>query len=275
MSTSEIIKSIHTSREETARIIADSLGEISGKSEYELQDLFINGLEHSTNLYKKGWYDPPPKGASVLFGQKPFERLQYDSLRREVYWPQKDSFFEEETVASVYLSSVNKKTNMIGDISLSIYNGTSNEIKEHLKLCRDTVHEIAKKTEIDMAFKDLCILGMGILKEKGLKIGWMVDDREVNFGHTVPGSYEKEEFGGTFEEIKEAIRTTRTYIHLEEDFVIKPTCAFTIEARLVDIEETMPNVIFHYIVSFSDGERNILSNFGDIFEIMGMDYMLN
>jgi hypothetical protein len=97
---------------------------------------------------------------------------------------------------------------------------------------------------------------------------------KINLGHTVPGSFRELSLGDSFEEIKESIRSKRIFINEGEEFIIPQDCAFTLETRLTDKDRVLPNVFFHFIITFSGGEKKILANFEDIFIKTGMDYML-
>lgn len=271
------IATIQATRKTTAKILADSLVDLNGRSEVDVRDAALRGLSAHAELYPTGWYDPPPGGVSMLWGTKPFIRLQYESLRDQKYWPNSEFHFDAEAVGSVYVSSVERRTNMIGDVGLTIYAGANESIKRHIRACHDAILAVAENTAVGQSFSDLYAHAMEYFRKKSLKISWMTtvhDPLQINLGHTVPGSYEDVNFGNTFEEIRETIGTKRVYINQAEPFKIPETCALTVEARLVDLEERLPNTLFHFIVTFSGGEKRILSNFDAIFCVVGMDYIL-
>ena len=130
-----------------------------------------------------------------------------------------------------------------------------------------------------MKFSDLYKEAMNIFSARNKMIRWITtyhDPLKVNLGHTIPGSFGEETgSGNSFEEIKEFVRSKRIYINETEEFRILSTCAFTVEARLVDTNDPdLPNTLFHIITTFSNGKKEILTNFNDIFRTVGMDYML-
>lgn len=269
------VDAIVSARQKTADCMVAGLQSRRGDSESDVRDAFLQHLSNEQSLFPEGWYDPPPGGSSVLFSQKPFSRLQYESLRTEMYWPDENFSFADETVGALYLSSVDRETRMIGDVALTVYNGKDRAVQNHIKHCHDVIYSIANFSAVGMKFSELHLFAKNLIEKEGLKIGWMANDRDLNFGHTVPGSYSSVEFGSTFEQIREAIRTQRTFIHASEEFSIPEAVAFTVEARLVDIDETLPNTLFHFIVIFREGEKHILSNFDKIFKHMSMDYMFS
>ena len=213
----------------------------------------------------------------VLFDVAPYARLQFESLRSEKSWPI-ESIFTRESVGLVYMSPVDKRTSMIGDIGLAVYKGEENQIIDHIKTCRDMVIAAAELAEIGMEFRELFHSAISLFKKRGGKvIGWMTtnhDPLKLNLGHTAPGSYQVLQFGDAFEQVRETIRTKRLYINELETFKIPETCAFTVEARLTDESLRLPNAFFHVIVTFSQGKKGILTDFDGIFKAVGMDYML-
>lgn len=273
------IEAIIQARDTTSKIIAASLDNVANASEIETRNVLLTQMATHSELFPQGWYDPPPGGASVLWAQKPFTRLQFDTLRDPKFWPNETSRFKDETVGMVYLSSVERATKMIGDIALTIYNGADAKIQEHIRAVFTVMYSLAEHAVVGMKLSDLYAEAINIFNIHGKAIKWMTthhDPMKMNLGHTIPGSF-GESFAteGAFENIKEFIRSKRIYINEMESFRIPPTCALTVEARLVDTNDPdLPNVLFHLIVTFSDGEKRILTNFNDIFRSVGMNYML-
>jgi hypothetical protein len=272
-----IIEAVKKTRKNASDVLATVLKDVEGKSEMAIRDEILTALKKDSEIYPTGWYDPPTGGAAVLFGSAPYERLQFATLRNPESWPSK-SVFGDESVGTIYVSPVERKAKMIGDIGLSIYKGENETIRRHLKDSRDLVLAAAEKAKVGMRFSHLHATSMKLFNDNGGKvIGWITtnhDPMKTNLGHTVPGSYEKLPFGPTFETVRETIRSKRVYINEIEEFEIPETCAFTLEARLTDASLELPNVFFHVIVTFSEGEKAVLTNFNEIFTAVGMNYML-
>jgi hypothetical protein len=272
------IEAVIRTRQTASEVVAEVLKDCKDLSEVELRDRILAGVVGHPELYPSGWYDPPAGGVSVLFGDAPFERLQFNSLRNPVFFPNQSHVFGPETVGIIYLSPVDRASGMIGDTSFTIYNGSDEKVQNHIRTVFETVIGLAEHAEVGMKFSELYAFAMDLFQKNNKAIGWMTtthDPLKINLGHTVPGSY-----GGTvanaFEERKEEIRSQRLYINQVEEFVIPETCAFTVEARLIDTTDvSMPNAICHVITTFSEGERKILTNFDPIFKSIGMlEYML-
>lgn len=274
----DLILAVEKTREITANIISSAISEINGKSETEIRDTLLSGLAQNKTLFPEGWYAPPPGGAAVLCDERPFKRLEFDSLRMPEFWPNTKSKFSREVIGIIYLSSIDKKTGMLGDTGFTLYKGDDSSIKKHIKDCYDIIFEATEYAKIGMEFRDLYAHCIDLFRNKGKKIGWMTttnDPLKVNLGHTVPGSFESDfKRSDSFDEIKESITSKRIYINSEEKFKILPTCAFTMEARLTDLEAKLPNVFFHFIVTFSDGEKKVLTNFNKIFKEAEMPYII-
>lgn len=277
---SDLIQSIIHTRELASNILTNSLTGIDGLSEIDIKTKMQDGLQKNRELFPEGWYDPPPSGIVTLLAQKPFARLLYESNRNEDYWPQKTFTFNAETVGNIYISPVNRQTNMFGDVGFTFYRGTDKKIKNHLKQCYLTILEIAKYAQADMKFSDICSHAFKLYKHKFKPTNWLTissdPNHTLNLGHTVPGSFENDfQFGENFKQIKETIRTKRIYINDNESFIIPKTCAFTMESRIEDYyDPSLPSVFFHFIVCFDKGKKTILDNFEKIFKTVGMDYIL-
>ena len=271
---------IQATRKKTADIISQVLQSLEGESELSIRDKILSKLFESSELYPQGWYDPPPGGTSILFGERPFDRLKYESIRDQNFWPSESFRLAEETVGLIYVSSNDKTTGLIGDHGLTIYRGEDEKIKEHIRTVFNTIYSVADAAKIGLTFAALYEKTMRIFNENNKHIKWMTTIHDplkgVHLGHTVPGSMKNDVvLGHNFEEVKDSVRTKRIYINAQEQFEIPPTCAFTVEARLVDTRDPqMPNIFFHFIVTFSGGKKQILTNFDDIFRTVGMNYML-
>lgn len=275
----DLIKTIIGTREIASRIATESLQDMDNISEAQLRDRILSHTSKYNNLFPKGWYDPPAGGVGILFDQAPFQRLQFNSLRDPLSWPSESSKFDKETVGIVYLSPVDRPTHMIGDIGFTIYNGENEEIKNHIRKCHDLTLSVAEHAQVGMKFSDLYAFAMKQFVDEVKIIGWMTTTSDplkgVNLGHTLPGSYGDDfSHSESFDEVRKEITSKRMYINVAEDFIIPETCAFTVETRLADEGKPyLPNVFFHFIVTFSEGEKQILKNFEEIFKIAKMDYI--
>ena len=276
---SATIDAIVRTRKIASDILTESLKNIEGLSEVKIREKILTEIKKHTNIFPEGYYNPPPFGTVVLADQKPFKRLKYDSLRNPDFWSKENSFVEKESVVMIYLSPVDRKTNMIGDIGLTIYAGNNQEIKKHIKKSYNATLSIAKHAEVGMTFSELCEFAKNLFEGSVRPTKWIAissdPNQTMNLGHTIPGSFEDNLFfGNTFEEIKENIRVKRIPFIDTENFKIPATCAFTVESRLEDFNNPdLPSVHFHFMVCFDKKKKIILENYDKIFSMVGMDYM--
>ncbi len=277
---SDLIDSIIKTREAAAKIAEEVLLNIENISEVELHKRILEKMFACEIIFPEGWYQPPLGGTSVLFDKTPFDRLRYDSLRNPKYAPTEDHKFGKEAVGSIYLSPVNKTTNALADIGFTIYRGENEEIKKHLKKSYKAVLEITEHAEVGMKFSELCKFASNLFISNNLKPSKQItissdENQSLNLGHSIPGLLENDKIlGNDFQKIKEEIRTKRVHFINTENFEIPETCAFTVESRLMDLNNSsMPNTSWHFIVCFDNGKKTILENTRKIFKAVGMDYM--
>lgn len=273
---SDGLGAIATTRIRASRILADAVRDISDRSEKEVAEKISKAVRSWDDVFDSGWYDPPPGGVLALFGTEPFDRLKYKSIRDPAFFPRHDIYFSPETVAQLHLCPVERKKGLFGDFGCTIYRGTSLEIKRHLKTVHDVIIGIAERAEVGMSFSQLFAYAQTRFTATRTIIGWMStvhDTMQTNLGHTVPGSVDENVPTNSFDNAKEFIQTHRIFINEKQTFVIPPTCAFTVEARLTNQELKLPNTYFHVIVTFSGGRKEILTNFDDVFAAAGMTYM--
>jgi len=274
----DFINVVVETRRKGAEIARHVLYKIDGISEADLSKRFLGEMAKDQSLFPQGWYDPPPGGGSFLFTKRPYDRLKFETLRDPKFWPSHSFRFEPETVAIMYQSIVDRKTGLLGDIGFTVYRGADEQVQKHIRGCHNIIIEAANHAEVGQKFSDLYAFATSLFQENSKRIGWMTtthDPMKINLGHIIPGSVEGDGvLGSSFEETKESIRSKRFYINEAEQFIIPTNCAFTFEARLIDSDDdTLPNVLFHVIVVFEKGKKTVLSNFNEIFTVIGMDYL--
>jgi hypothetical protein len=273
----DIIEAVAKTRKKAATIASDALASCDGCSEVEIRDRMLASQATDTELYESGWYDPPEGGASVLIGK---ERMAFDSLRKQEFWPRDDIVYQNNLPMFVYLSPVDRFTKMIGDFGLTVYSGEDEEMRKHIRKGLAAILRIAESAAVGMSLEAVHDRGLEILSEYGLahaRISTITPGAgESNFGHTVPWSDgEAAPEGKPMAKLKEDIRIARKFLSPGEQYQIRPTCAFTVESRMMNPQNPeLPNIFFHVIVTFSNGEKQLHADFNDIFRENGMDYML-
>lgn len=239
-------------REETAHITAEILKDNSTLSEVDFRNLAIKYLFNQKNLHQNGWYEPPPFGVAALFGQAPYTRLQFDTLRNEKFWPQKGNFLTKESVGILYLSPIHKESGIIGDFGGTFYYGEDKKVLQHLKKSLSLLEEVADFINSGMEFREIHEFAQQLFQKNKVNNHRTIvynDPAGTNLGHTVPWTYEnptaEEEViinEGNIETLKNLISKKRIYVNAIEKFKVPPTIAFTLEARLEDSQNlNLPN----------------------------------
>lgn len=258
-------------------------------SERRFRNAWLVELRKNQTIFPDGWYDPPPNGIGVLFGTgEEKSRLNYKSLRSEEMWPKKEIFLNgNNEMAYFYASPVDKEAGIIGDFGLTIYLGNNSSIIDHLKKCWEINLEIFEFIQVGMKFSEVYKFAEKIIAKYGLsnQIVSSTDPVGQNIGHTIPASYfewSKEEKLiiengiSDWEPVKNMISKKRVFINSIEDMVYQTGMAVTLEPRLTSINNpSIPMSSFHTIVVINpDGSKELLSNFEEIFKLVGMTYML-
>lgn len=283
---------------ETRKLAADSLRVALAKllnqtnqiSEVDLRNAWLSELRKHKTIFPNGWYMPPPHGVVVLFASKNHQkRADFTNLRPEEYWPREDIFIDKSN-GFVYLfaSPTHTQTGLVGDFSINIYLGNDVRTKNHLKRSVKLGRQIFSFIKIGMTFSDIFQFADRLIKKAGLRnnIISLTDPDGINIGHTIPASYED----WTSKELKRlrraytdwvtfknVISKKRRFLSIREYLKVTPGIAFTIEPALKNIsDENIPMTMFHQTVLVREnGEKELLTNFEEIFKLVSMDYMLS
>lgn len=260
-------------------------------SEALFRDLWLSELRKSRSIFPDGWYTPPPHGIAVLFGnERSDSRVDYNSLRSERMWPKEGVFLDEyNKMAYFYASPVNRNSGVIGDFGMSIYFGDDPEVKKYLQLCLQLDYEIFDFIEVGKTFAEVFKYAERRFKRHGFEEPISIsttDPAGADIGHTVPSTdeaYTKEElnllrYGSSdWMEVKDMISLKRRFINRRETLTFQEGMAVTIEPRPTFSGKSMPAMSSYHTIAVinTDGTKELLTNFDEIFELVGMDYMLN
>lgn len=257
-------------------------------SERAFRDTWLQQLRQRESIFLNGWYTPPPHGVGVLFGtSRQIERVSPKSMRPQEFWPRDDVILDRnDGIALFYISPVDRETGVIGDFGLTAYFGTDQKVRRHLRSVYDIARTIFNFVQIGQEFKETVVYCHELLGKRGLytDLASPSDPAGTNIGHTIPFSYEdmsEEErelllnANNDWEGFKNMLSKKRRFVSNREDMRVKPGMAFTIEPRPQSkTESTIPMVWFHTIALIHDnGNKELLTNFDEVFKIVGMDYM--
>lgn len=283
---------------QTRKFAADSLHKVLKKllesnepiSEMMLRDAWLAEMRENKNIFPDGWYTPPPHGMIILFAtDKDTERFNYKNARNEVTWPKNDIFLDKKNgVIFCYASPVDKKTGMIGDFGITLYFGDNDEIKQLTKDCLYLDKEIFDYAQIGIKISEVAVFAEKRIHayEMTNEIISITDKFATNIGHGIPTSNENwnaeekqilQEGDTDWESTKDMISKKRFFVNNNESLVIKPQIAFTIEPRpkVVNKPHLPSSICYHTIALFKEsGEKELLTDFDDLFTLVGMDYMI-
>lgn len=258
-------------------------------SEVNLRDKWLEQMRKNSNIFPDGWYEPPPRGIVVLFASKEnLKRADFVNLRPTQYWPKKDIFLDKnDGYAYLFASPTSRETGLAGDFAINIYLGNDLKIKNHLKTSLKIDRQIFEYIKMGMTFSEIFQFADSLIRKNGQRnnIVSITDPDGVNIGHTIPSVYE----GWSTEELeslkmadknwnkfKDNLSKKRRFLSPKQDQKVEAKMAFTIEPALKVIsQEAIPMTMLHHLVLIKEhGQKELLTNFDEIFKSIGMNYML-
>lgn len=254
-------------------------------SEVDLREAWLLEMRKHDKIFPDGWYTPPPHGIGILFATDDHpERTSYTTLRKEEYWPRDNVFLDRQKgIIMAYASPADKATGTIGDFGLDVYLGKDERLIEHFQNVYSTAHSIFAQITIGMTYTMLFELSYAVFEQHGLtNEGWIstTDPTGINVGHSIPFLDNAEVAKLTQEKQWEKnaamISKKRKFINAVEKTQVLPGTAFTIEPRVRSfVDPTLPTIYFHTIVLiYENGEKELLTNFNELFKLTGMDYLI-
>lgn len=227
-------------------------------SEKDFKNEWQKNLVQETNIIADGWYNPPPKGMAVLFGN----RVSFDTLRDEKNWANDTIINWKEDLLYAYCSPIDKLSGIIGDMSLTLYFGQDEKIKSHIKNCYNAVQEIFNRLDTMENSKELFLSSEQIFAKYKLKncIISKTDKIPLDLGHTFPrlGNLQTKE--SLTEEQKQKISKAREFINENSNWKFTEGMQFSIEPQLISMENpSLPQISQHYLVKKKEG-KFIISN---------------
>ena len=237
-------------RQKAFNSLCITLEKLYGKqsiSEKDFKNEWYNNLTKENNIIADGWYNPPPKGMAILFGN----RVSFDSLRNEKNWASDTIINWKEDLLYAYCSPVDKVSGIIGDISVTLYFGKDKEIINHIKNCHDAILEVFDVLDKAKNSHELFITSEKIFSEHKLKncIVSKTDNTPLDLGHTFPKLEIIQSNNCLTKEEKEEISKSRKFINEDSNWDFIEGMQFTIEPQLIStINAKLPQISQHYLV---------------------------
>ncbi|MBI3887472.1 M24 family metallopeptidase [Candidatus Microgenomates bacterium] len=259
-------------------------------SEVMLRDAWLVALRKNKAIFPDGWYLPPPHGMIILFADdENIERFNYRSARKEETWPRNDIFLHKKNgIIFCYASPVDRKTGIIGDFGMTLYFGDNPDLKKLLQTTLSLEKAIFEYAQVGMTISDVSKFSEKEMNKYSMvnQIDSITDKTGTNSGHSIPISYEdwtsaekKILMKGDrdWKSVAAMISKKRFFVNQAEAFVITEKTAFTIEPRpKVIAKPHLPASINYHTIAFfkENGEKELLTNFDNLFTLVGMDYMI-
>lgn len=242
-------ETFNKTRQKALESFCTTLDELYNKeiTEIAFKNKWYENLAKEADIIADGWYNPPERGMTVLFGN----RVSFDSLRNEKNWSNHTEINWEKDLLYAYCSPIDKTTGMIGDISLTLYFGEDKKIRQHIKNCHKAVNEVFDALERVKNSQELFEISQQIFAKHKLKncIISKTDNMPLDLGHTFPileGLINQDKLT---EQEKAQISKARKFINGDTNWDFTEGMQFTIEPQLVSTEDlNLPQISQHYLV---------------------------
>lgn len=254
-----------------------------GMSEAAVHAAWLAELRKEPDLQASGWYAPPPDGMSVLVGDPPdYARASFVSLRNPDKWARPDVLVNEESLIFTYCSPVHRETGMIGDFQMSIYGGSSAEVREHVAITLDATIKTVEYAVLGMELRELYNYATSQMRRNGVRNDtYSTTDvsGSQNIGHTIPwfdrgapDNLLRTLADGEQKMVAANLSAARTFVTGEQRARIGLNSAFTVEPQVTSPSGILAS--FHFIVVFQDGYKTILAGFSKLFDRFNMTEFL-
>ena len=228
-------------------VTLDELYNRDNISEKGFKNQWLKNLMNETNIIADGWYNPPPKGMAVLFGN----RVSFNTLRNENNWSNDTTINWNEDLLYAYCSPMDKLSGIIGDIAITLYFGKDKKIIEHIKNCHDAVQEIFNELDNIKDSQELFEYSQRIFAKHKLKncIISKTDNTPLDLGHTFPKLEYLQKKDSLTVEDKQNISKARMFINENSNWNFTEEMQFTIEPQLISTENLdLPQISQHYLI---------------------------
>lgn len=249
-----------------------TLEEMVGKESVSEKDFYNKWQENLSNekeVISDGWYSPPPKGMSVLFG----DRVSFDTLRNEKNWVSDKIIDWEEDLLYAYCSPIDKNTGIIGDIALILYFGKDRKIIEHFKNCYKATNEIFNKLHKLSNSNELFHYSQEVFNKYKLKncIISKTDTQPLDLGHTFPRLEGIKDRDILTDEEKQTVSKARKFINENSSWEFEEGIQFTIEPQLISIQDPeLPQISQHYLIQKREYKFLICNDIDELIKKYGM-----
>lgn len=244
----------NSAREKATACLEKTLDELYGRegiSEKIFAGQWLRHMSEEEDLFEEGWYSPPPQGVAVLFD----ERLNFDSLRNEAYWPSDRMIDWNDGFLYAYSSAVDRKTGYIGDMSVTLYFGKDERIREHFRNCRGAARDIFEHLDLSDGPAELYAYSLKVFEERGLRSNVIsrTDAMPSNLGHSFTRLDDPSSVSKLDKAEIDHLSQTRKFLNASAKWEFEKGEQFTIEPQLLSLKDpSLFKVTHHFVVRKTD-----------------------
>ncbi len=253
------------------------LEEFFGKediTEKQFCNTWMDRLSENPTIIADGWYQPPPRGATVLTAtsQDP-GRISFSTLREKIYQPSEKSINWKEGLLFVYCSPISIQEKIPGDFALTLYFGKDQRLRKHFLESHRAVQELLLDIHSSDSPNSIFSKSQAIFEKYELQnsVISITDSTPLDLGHTFPsltaGKLEK----NLTEEQCNQIRNGRCFLNGHSEWDMREGLQFTIEPQLRNrSDHFLPQVTFHYLLRKSQEKIEIQTDIDKILQKYGL-----
>ncbi len=241
-------------RQEAVSCLEKTLDEFykeGGISEKMFADRWLQLMSENEGLFEQGWYSPPPYGIAVLSD----ERLNFDSLRNREYWPSDRKIDWNDGFLYAYCSPVDRKSGFIGDMSVTLYFGEDERVKDHFRNCRGAAKDIFEHLQMTEGPGELYGYSLNAFAKRGLRSNVIsrTDFMPSNLGHSFPHLKDASRLSRLGKKEIDELSSSRKFLNASADWNFEQGVQFSIEPQLLSLADpSLPKVTHHFAVKKAD-----------------------
>ena len=262
----------NSAREKATACLEKTLDELYGRegiSEKIFAGQWLRHMSEEEDLFEQGWYSPPPQGIAVLSD----ERLNFDSLRNEVYWPSDRMIDWNDGFLYAYSSAVDRKTGYIGDMSVTLYFGKDERIREHFRNCRVAARDIFEHLDLSDGPAELYAYSLKVFEERGLRSNVIsrTDAMPSNLGHSFTRLDDPSSVSKLDKAEIDHLSQARKFLNASAKWEFVKGEQFTIEPQLLSLKDpSLFKVTHHFVVRKTDDGCVVCNDIDRLLEKYGL-----
>ena len=236
--------------------LEESIDELYGRdgiTEKIFAQVWLDKMSEKGEIFAKGWYCPPPFGMAVLSGN----RLNFDSLRNERFWSNDTPIDWKDGFLYAYCSPVERSDGYIGDMSITLYFGKDEKIREHFRNCRKAAEDIFEHLSATTGPDELYAYSLKAFENRGLRSNVIsrTDPKPSNLGHSFTYLEEGRDEEELSQKMIDHLSSSRKFLNGFDRWSFEEGMQFTVEPQLLSLtDENLPKVTHHFVIKKKDDD---------------------